>query len=255
MAKKGSKNQSKWSNTANNTAPLVEKAPTPVIITTSQPTNTTRDDEHTFFNFITLATTEDIKIFLKLASTTQEGRNLENLWRRAHEEGYEKERKSLLQDLEKKLEDRFEEGVERGMDLGREQGYTVAKEGFDGIIKELKAREASKTCTINTGTQTDTPTATTTSISIQTSPTTLTTTSQARVFVQLETESIGTQTSGYVVQQPSSSSIPVSAAPSTSTATTDTQTEATTPQHLTIALPAKVAASQFPGPFKNGKKI
>jgi flagellar biosynthesis/type III secretory pathway protein FliH len=42
------------------------------------------------------------------------------------------------------MEDKFEEGVERGMDLGCEEGYNVAKEGFDGIVKELKAREARK---------------------------------------------------------------------------------------------------------------
>jgi flagellar biosynthesis/type III secretory pathway protein FliH len=94
-----------------------------------------------FFDFITLATTEDIKKFLTLASTTPEGKNLENLWRRAHGEGYKKGKISLLQDLEKKMEHKFEEGVDRGMDLGHEQGYTVAKEGFDGIIKALKARD------------------------------------------------------------------------------------------------------------------
>ena len=80
-------------------------------ISTSQPSSTSQSDTHasatatarqSFFDFITLASTEDVKNFLKLASTTPEGGNLVNIWRRAHREGYEKGRKkSLLHNLEK----------------------------------------------------------------------------------------------------------------------------------------------------------
>ena len=61
------------------------------------------------------------------------------------------------------MEEKFEEGVARGMDLGREEGYTVAKQGFDGIVKALKDREQlEKVSTSDFGTQTDSPHTTTT---------------------------------------------------------------------------------------------
>jgi hypothetical protein len=175
--------------------------PTTVIIA-GQPSSTAQDDVHTpastrlsFFNFITMATTEDIKKFLKLASTTAEGKNLGNLWRRAHGEGYEKGRKSLLQDLEKKMEEKFEEGVEKGKDLGREEGYSVAKEAFDEIISVVKAREATKVDTSDAGTQTN--------------PTRLATTPQAWKFVEngvgtcfAPTIDFSVQTSSCVVHTP-----------------------------------------------------
>ena len=180
MGKKGLKKQPKQPNAANYGDPATAQGITPSLITsitTDQPTSTSQVDSHapattriSFFDFITLATTKDIKEFLKLASTTPEGENLGYLWRRAHGEGYEKGRKSLLQDLNKKMEDKFEEGVERGMDLGREEGYTIAKEAFDDIINTVKAREATKKAiTTNSGTQT-VSTTTITSIATQTSP-------------------------------------------------------------------------------------
>jgi flagellar biosynthesis/type III secretory pathway protein FliH len=157
MAKKKSKQQLKQPNATN-------VGDTAAVQTTSQPASTSQDDAHalattqiSFFDFITMATTEDIKVFLKLASTTPEGENLETLWRRAHGEGYEKGRKVVLQDLEKKMEDKFEEGVEKGKDLGREEGYSVAKEAFDEIIKVVKAREAPKIDTSDAETQTGPP--------------------------------------------------------------------------------------------------
>jgi hypothetical protein len=69
--------------------------------------------------------------------------------------------------------DMFDEGVARGMDLGREEGYTVAKKGFDGIVEGLRAREAPKSSTADTSTQTDLPTTATVSASVQTNPTSL----------------------------------------------------------------------------------
>jgi hypothetical protein len=140
----------------------LKKTTTPAV-TISQPASTSRDDVHTpvttqfsFFNFITIANTEDIKKFLRLAATTTEGENLKYLWERAYEDGYENGRKSLLRNLEIKMDNKFEEGIEKGMSLGREEGYTVAKEGFDGIINAMRAREASKTTvTTESGIQTD----------------------------------------------------------------------------------------------------
>jgi hypothetical protein len=133
MAKKSSKQQPKQQNVAS----LGDTTTAPT--TANQSVSTSPVDAHvpatthlSFFNFITLATTDDIKKFLELASTRPEGKNLGNLWRRAHGEGYEKGRRSLLQNLERKMKDKYEEGVEEGMNLGREQGYTVAKEAFDG---------------------------------------------------------------------------------------------------------------------------
>jgi hypothetical protein len=66
-----------------------------------------------------------------------------------------------------KMKDKLREGIEKGMDLGREQGYTIAKEAFDDIIKVTKAREAPKPSTTSAGTQTD-PTAMYSTISMQT---------------------------------------------------------------------------------------
>ena len=67
------------------------------------------------------------------------------------------------------MEEKFEEGVARGMDLGREEGYTVAKQGFDGIVKALKDREQSeKVSTSDFGTQTDSPHTTTTTSHLDT---------------------------------------------------------------------------------------
>jgi hypothetical protein len=195
MAKKSSKNQPKRPTMANldNEAQPATK--------TATPADTSHVNEHapaatrlSFFNFVTIATTKDIKEFLELAATTLEGENLLYLWERAYEDG----RKAVLRNLEKKLEGKYEEGVERGMDLGREEGYNVAKEGFDGIVKELKAGEApKKPSTTDFGTQIDPPTpittvytlttpktATTTSTSVQTNPITSTAMSQARESIE-----------------------------------------------------------------------
>jgi hypothetical protein len=135
-----------------------------------------------FFNFITIATTEDIENFINIAATTPEGENLKYLWERAYKEGFENGQKVIqptLQRIGKKLEEKFDKGVARGMDLGREEGYMLAKQGFDGIVKGLKAREAPKVDTVVASTQTDPRAITTESTSTQTNPTTFTTTSQA----------------------------------------------------------------------------
>jgi hypothetical protein len=66
------------------------------------------------------------------------------------------------------MEEKFEQGVKRGMDIGCEEGYTVAKGGFDGLLEKIKAREAQKKAnTTESGTQMN-PKTTTTSIHIQT---------------------------------------------------------------------------------------
>ena len=116
-------------------------------------------------------------------------------------EGYENGRKSLLWNLERKMEDKYEEGVEKGMNLGREEGYTIAKEGFDEIIKVKRAREAAKAqtsvkngvdaCLVPTAavsTQTTalivTAPSTMTSVSTQTNSTTSTTMPEAQTLVK-----------------------------------------------------------------------
>jgi hypothetical protein len=228
--------------------------------TISEPRSTSQVDADTsaaitthisFFDFITMATTEDIKKFLKLASTTPEGGNLENLWRRAHIEGYEKGRKNM----EKNMEDRFEEGVRKGMDLGHEEGYTVAKEAFDDIIKVVKAREAPKVDTTNAGTQTDTPTTTATSVSTQTS--TLHTTGHPTTDAFVQTNPTCTQTSCHNVnlKHPLSSPTHTSVIPSASTATIGIQTETITSQHHGIGSPTLVATSHSLGFSGNRKKL
>ena len=76
MAKKSSKIQPKRPSVTN-----LDNAALPAI-TTNQPASTTQTDvqasatRHSFFNFVTLATPDDIKIFLNFAATTPEGQNL-----------------------------------------------------------------------------------------------------------------------------------------------------------------------------------
>jgi hypothetical protein len=77
------------------------------------------------------------------------------------------------------MEEKFEEGVEKGMDLGCEQGYKMAKESFDKIIKAVKVRESSKVDTSDAGAQTDSPDTSTRSISTQTNPIMFAVTSQS----------------------------------------------------------------------------
>ena len=294
MGKKGLKKQPKQPNAANYGDPATAQGITPSLITsitTNQPTSTSQVDSHapattriSFFDFITLATTKDIKEFLKLASTTPEGENLGYLWRRAHGEGYEKGRKSLLQDLNKKMEDKFEE---RGMDLGREEGYTIAKEAFDDIINTVKAREATKKAiTTNSGTQT-VSTTTITSIATQTSPLTTPTlydmspsplniatsskitknaiiTSTVDVSTQMnhleakssttsdsfaQTNCFNTKKSCQLIQFPSS----VIATPRDSTATTGTQIEYAMSQDLEMGYSACVATTESPALLGNAE--
>ena len=49
-----------------------------------------------------------------------------------------------LKDLETELKDKFREGIAKGMDLGCEQGYNVAKEAFNEVVKVANIR---KMCT------------------------------------------------------------------------------------------------------------
>ena len=186
MAKKSSKTQPKRPSITN-----LDNAVLPAI-TTNQSASTTQTNIqaaatmcHSFFYFVTLVTIDNIKIFLNFTATTPEGQNITHLWQQAYKHAYENGKKSLLQNLERKMEEKFEEGVARGMGLGREEGYAVAKQGFDRIVKALKDREQSKkVSTSDFGTQTDSPHTTTTSISVQTNTTTLPIISQARKFVE-----------------------------------------------------------------------
>ena len=253
MAKKSAKKQPKQPNVANvgDTETAQSITTSPVTSTTAnQPTTTSQVDSHapatTFFDFITLATTEDVKKFLNIASTTPEGKNLEYIWRRAHGEGYKKGRKSLLQNLKKKMEDKFDEGVERGMDLGREEGYTVAKEAFDDLVNKIKAREARKTPTSDFSTQTD-PTATETSYSTSgTQTNTLHTIWQPTMDVYGQTNPICAQTSCHIINLPLPSSTPISGTSSVSTTTIGTQTKTRTSQDLKIGVHTHVSTSRLP---------
>ena len=113
------------------------------------------------------------------------------------------------------------DGLARGMDLDREEGYTLAKQGFDGIIKGLKDREDSKKIsTSNSG--------------MQMNPTTVPAVSQAQMFVEnmvgthlLATAAVLVQTCPHIICSPSTSA--------------HTQTES--PALTTDATP-----------FKNGRK-
>ena len=94
---------------------------------------------------------------------------------------------------------KLEKGVARRMDLGREEGYALAKQGFDGIIKRLKDREDSKKIsTSNSG--------------MQTNPTTVPAVSQAQLFIEnrvgthlLATAAVSIQTCSHIICSPSTS--------------------------------------------------
>jgi hypothetical protein len=175
MAKKGSKNQTKQPIVAN-------RADTSLLIDTDSAATTKTtppDNTHVaFHDFIQLADIETIHHFLAATTSTLESKNLEVLWNRAYKEGFESSQKAvqpILQRLGIKLEEKYQKGVAKGMDLGREEGYTVAKEAFDKMVKALRARETPKASTTDAGTQTDSLATTSTSVSTQTnSPSTLT---------------------------------------------------------------------------------
>jgi hypothetical protein len=76
----------------------------------------------------------------------------------------------LLESTKREMEEMLEEGVKRGMDLGREEGYTVAKKGFDGIVKALKARETVNNISTSAGTQTEPQFNQSNDMNIQTDP-------------------------------------------------------------------------------------
>jgi hypothetical protein len=135
-----------------------------------------------FRDFIELADVDTINTFLAATTSTLESENLELLWKRAYKEGFENSQKAIqpiLQRVRGKLEEKFEKGVARGMDIGREEGYTVAKEAFDGMLVKIEARDTPKASTGDANIQTDPPIATTTSVSTQTDPPTTATASSS----------------------------------------------------------------------------
>jgi hypothetical protein len=86
-----------------------------------------------FQDFIKLADITTINTFLVPTTSTLESEKLNLLWKHAYEEGYENGWKAVLQnlDLERELGGMFDEGLARGMNLGCEEGYMVAKKGWD----------------------------------------------------------------------------------------------------------------------------
>jgi hypothetical protein len=161
------------------------------------PTDTSSPTRVAFRDFIELADVDTINSFLAATTFTLESENLELLWKRAYKEGFENGQKAIqpvLQRVGRKMEEKFEKGVARGMDLGREEGYTVAKEGFDNMVKALKAREAAKADITDTSSQTDTPAP----ISIQNKPTASVPCQTDTTFIPTTlSTTIGIQTSPY----------------------------------------------------------
>ena len=177
---------------------------------------------------------------------------------RAYEDGYESGIKSLLRSLEKNLEDRFEKGVEKGMNLGRGEGYTVAKEGFDEIIKVTRAREAAKARTlVEKGV--DARLAPTIAVSTQTNALNVTALVTMSIYTQMDIpnpishatthhfvqmDPISTRESRHVIHLPSSSPISIPATPSVYSTTIGTKTDTAMSQHLGIGFHDRVATSQ-----------
>jgi hypothetical protein len=158
---------------------MANKADTTLTVDTDSATTppdiTSSPTRVAFRDFIKLADIETVDCFLAAATSTLGSENLEALWKRAYKEGFENGQRAvqpILQRVGRKMEEKFEKGVARGMDLGREEGYTVAKEAFDGMLVAIKARDTPKVNTVTTDTsaQTDPPTTTAASISVQTSP-------------------------------------------------------------------------------------
>ena len=104
-----------------------------------------------------------------------------------------------LQHIGGKREVKLEKGVARRMDLGREEGYALAKQGFDEIIKGLKDKEDSKKIS-------------TSNSSMQMNPTTVPAASQAQLFIEnrvgthlLATAAVSIQTCSHIICSPSTS--------------------------------------------------
>ena len=129
MTKKGSKNQPKQSSTAN-TAPAEKSVQaasihtgleiiTATTTTRSTPANTcpeTQAAHQKFREFIEIADLETIKTFLSTTFSVPKSENLELLWDRAFEEGYDTGQRKLLSTLDKKLDEADERGYERGIE-------------------------------------------------------------------------------------------------------------------------------------------
>ena len=221
MAKKSSKHPPKRPIMANqaDTSLLVDtdSATTPPDVTLS-PTHIA------FRDFIKLADIDTINTFLTATTSTSESENLKLLWERAYREGFENGQKAIQPILHRvgvKMKEKLEKGVARGMDLGREEGYMVAKEAFDSMLVEIKAKNTPKVSTSNSSTQTNPLDAVlrvttdhftqTNPIDTHTSSTTFLATSQPRNFVE---KGISTPFSDAPKTQPS---VAFSAAPADAT--------------------------------------
>jgi hypothetical protein len=82
-----------------------------------------------FRTFILRAKLEDIDKFLKLASTTQDGRNLAFFWEQAYGRGYDDGRADILrEELDMATEQLQNEWMQRGRAVGYKEGYKKGKE-------------------------------------------------------------------------------------------------------------------------------
>ena len=189
MTKKGPKNQPKRSSTAN-AAPAEKSVQaasirtdseiiTATTTTRSTPANTcpeTQAARQKFREFIEIANLETIKIFLSTTFSVPESENLELLWDRAFEEGYDAGRRKLLSTLDKKLDEADERGYERGVEESKIKYFKMGlDDGHANECSEWIKNGHGQHCFMpvvfleNIGVQTD-PAATPTPITTQTDP-------------------------------------------------------------------------------------
>ena len=118
--------------------PLSVPSPSaPAAPTTSdpKPTAIAKISAINFRTFIQHAKLEDIEKFLKLASTTQDGRNLAFFWEQAYDRRYTEGRADVLrEELDMASERLQNEWMLRGQDVGYEQGY---KKGKEDCLRDL----------------------------------------------------------------------------------------------------------------------
>jgi hypothetical protein len=137
MAKKSSKHQSNPANTVNlgnlATEPTKTNSLTkePTLIATNEttvppatsPPISGSDSSPGPFSYKPITDIVSIERLAGLAKDSPHDSALGIVWKYAYDEGYQKGRKEILQDLKKKLEERFKEGETEGIKKGREIYY------------------------------------------------------------------------------------------------------------------------------------
>jgi len=99
------------------------------MVSDLKPTTTATISAIDFRTFIQHAKLEDIEKFLKLTSTTHDGRNLALFWERAYDWGYVEGREDVLsKELDLATQEHEHKWMQHGWAVGYKEGYKKGKE-------------------------------------------------------------------------------------------------------------------------------